>query len=209
MAGTRGKGATKDIHDTRSSLHIRIRHVKAHFILTIRDIRLLVLKLLMQNTLTILLLLFIDAKTERKLGRHLRKNTKPDPACSQHEASAQHQQLLRGTLNSVRGKENPKIDEVPAWPSPEWCRNTEIESEDGLAAGWPGPGPGWRGGAPAALLSRSPAYFLPPTTARVLPFLHRYFMHLADMPRCHVACGFKDLRQFFFEVSMGMAIPSV
>ena len=135
MAGTRGKVATKDIHDTRSSLHIRIRHVKAHFILTIRDIRLLVLKLLMQNTLTILLLLFIDAKTERKLGRHLRKKPKPDPACSQHEASAQHQQLLRGTLNSVRGKENPKIDEVPAWPSPEWCRNTEIESEDGLAAG--------------------------------------------------------------------------
>ena len=142
-------------------------------------------------------MLFIDAKTERKFGRHLRNKPKPDPVCSQHEARglgpgrqliSQHQRLQRGTLNSVRGKENPKIDEVPAQPSPaqpspEWCRNTEIESEDGVVAGWPGPGPGWRGGAPAALLSRSPAYFLPPTTA--LQFFNFYIdtVHFASMPR--------------------------
>ena len=150
----------------------------------------------MQNTLTILLLLFIDAKTERKLGRHLRNEPKPDPACSQHEASAQHQQLLRGTLNSVRGKENPKIDEVPAWPSPEWCRNTEIESEDGLAAGWPGPGPGWRGGAPAALLSRSRALQL--TFSRPLQpeFFHFYIDTSCTLLTCLAVMWHVVLRIF-------------
>ena len=109
-------------------------------------------------------MLFIDAKTERKFGRHLRNKPKPDPVCSQHEARglgpgrqliSQHQRLQRGTLNSVRGKENPKIDEVPAQPSPaqpspEWCRNTEIESEDGVVAGCGG-GLGWGRGGEAEL----------------------------------------------------------